>query len=55
MSRAEEFEAQNSILLDDLPDPEPTQAISASNISPTKLMLLLRTKFGAGSYDIHVR
>ncbi|KAH9880404.1 hypothetical protein IAQ61_000695 [Plenodomus lingam] len=33
----------------------PTQAISGRNIDPMKLKVLLRTKFGAGAYDMHVR
>jgi hypothetical protein len=41
-------------LTDDLPEFEPTQAICGRNINPTKLISLLRTKFGAGAYDIEV-
>jgi hypothetical protein len=32
----------------------PTQAISGRNIDPAKLKILLRIKFGAGAYNIHV-
>lgn len=39
---------------DDLLDAAPTQAISGRNIDPMKLRTLLRIKFGAGTYDIHV-
>jgi hypothetical protein len=34
---------------------EDIQSISGRNIDPTKLTMLLRIKFGAGAYDIHVR
>ncbi|KAH7095141.1 hypothetical protein FB567DRAFT_21385 [Paraphoma chrysanthemicola] len=30
----------------------PTQAISGRNIDPVKLKILLRTKFGAGSFEV---
>ena len=33
---------------------ESHQDISGRNISPAKLTALLRTKFGIGSYEIHV-
>jgi hypothetical protein len=36
-------------------DLEDIQSISGRNIDPTKLTMLLRIKFGAGAYDIHVR
>jgi hypothetical protein len=39
---------------DDLSDLEDAQSISGSNIDPAKLAALLRIKFGAGTYDIHV-
>jgi hypothetical protein len=39
---------------DCLSDLEEAQSISGSNIDPAKLATLLRIKFGAGSYDIHV-
>jgi hypothetical protein len=39
---------------DDLSDFEDAQSISGTNIDPTKLTMLLRIKFGAGAYDIHV-
>lgn len=44
----------DEILEDEIPEVAPTQAISGRNINPTKLISLLRTKFGAGAYDIHV-
>lgn len=31
-----------------------TQSISGNNIDPAKLARLLRVKFGAGSYGLHV-
>jgi hypothetical protein len=39
---------------DYLSDLEEAQSISGSNIDPAKLATLLRIKFGAGTYDIHV-
>ncbi|KAI4958380.1 hypothetical protein J4E86_003980 [Alternaria arbusti] len=39
---------------DDLSDLEDAQSISGSNIDPAKLAALLRIKFGAGTYDIHL-
>jgi hypothetical protein len=39
---------------DDLEYETPTQSISGRDIDPVKLKLLLRTKFGAESYDIHI-
>lgn len=39
---------------DYLSDFEEAQSISGSNIDPAKLAMLLRIKFGAGTYDIHV-
>ncbi|KAF2714313.1 hypothetical protein K504DRAFT_486259 [Pleomassaria siparia CBS 279.74] len=39
---------------DSLPDPDAAQFIPGSNIDPSKLMLFLRTKFGAGTYDTHI-
>jgi hypothetical protein len=36
------------------PDLDDIQSISGRNIDPTKLTMLLRVKFGAGAYDIHV-
>ncbi|KAG9195324.1 hypothetical protein G6011_00445 [Alternaria panax] len=39
---------------DYLSDLEEAQSISGSNIDPGKLATLLRIKFGAGTYDIHV-
>ena len=39
---------------DDSSDFEDVQSISGTNIDPTKLTMLLRVKFGAGAYDIHV-
>lgn len=39
---------------DDIEYETPTQSISGRDIDPIKLKLLLRTKFGAGSYDIHI-
>jgi hypothetical protein len=39
---------------DCLSDLEEAQSISGSNIDPAKLATLLRIKFGAGTYDIHV-
>lgn len=32
----------------------PTQAIAGRNIDPIKLKILLRTKFGAGSFEVQV-
>jgi hypothetical protein len=32
----------------------PTQAIAGGNIDPIKLKILLRTKFGAGSFELQV-
>jgi hypothetical protein len=32
----------------------PTQAISGGNVDPSKLKTLLRVKFGAGAYSVHV-
>ncbi|KAI0432195.1 hypothetical protein F5Y09DRAFT_160853 [Xylaria sp. FL1042] len=31
-----------------------TQDVSARHISSTKLMAMLRTKFGIGAYDVHM-
>lgn len=39
---------------DDLPDFNAAQSISGRNIDSGKLSALLRTKFGAGAYDIHI-
>jgi hypothetical protein len=33
---------------------ERAQSIPGSSIDPEKLITLLKTKFGAGNYDIHV-
>jgi hypothetical protein len=35
-------------------DDDLTQDISGRNINPTKLSALLRAKFGAGAYELHV-
>lgn len=35
-------------------DDNTTQNISARHISSTKLITMLRTKFGIGAYDVHV-
>jgi hypothetical protein len=35
-------------------DFEDAQSISGRNIDPDMLTMLLRVKFGAGAYDIHV-
>jgi hypothetical protein len=32
----------------------PTQSIAGRNIDPTKLKILLRTKFGVGSFEIQI-
>lgn len=40
---------------DEITDTIPTQAISGRNINRTKLMTMLRTKFGVGAYDVSVR
>jgi hypothetical protein len=39
---------------ENLPDLGAAQFISGSNIDHSKLMTLLRTKFGAAAYDTHV-
>jgi hypothetical protein len=39
---------------EDCSDLEDAQAISGKHIDPRKLAMLLRIKFGAGTYDIHV-
>jgi hypothetical protein len=39
---------------DDFEYEAPTQAISGRNIDPTKLKILLRTKFGAGSFEVQI-
>ena len=39
---------------DDALDFDDAQSISGRNIDPKKLAMLLRVKFGAGAYDIHV-
>jgi hypothetical protein len=39
---------------DDIPDIDAFQSISGRNIDPDKLLGLLRMKFGAGTYDMHV-
>ncbi|KAF1850769.1 uncharacterized protein K460DRAFT_361536 [Cucurbitaria berberidis CBS 394.84] len=38
----------------EFPDLDDAQSISGSNIDPAKLTMLLRVKFGAGSYDIYI-
>jgi hypothetical protein len=43
-----------SVLEDEVIEPFPAQAISGRDINPTRLMSLLRTKFGVGSYDVNV-
>jgi hypothetical protein len=47
----------NDVLYDSDEDREydpPTQSISGRNIDPAKLKILLRTKFGAGSFEIQI-
>jgi hypothetical protein len=39
---------------DDFEWKRPTQSISGRNIDPTKLKILLRTKFGVGSFEVQV-
>jgi hypothetical protein len=39
---------------DGLPDLDAAQFIWGTNIDPSKLTALLRTKFGAGAFDTHV-
>jgi hypothetical protein len=39
---------------DDLEWEFPTQSIAGRNIDPTKLKILLRTKFGVGSFEVQV-
>ncbi|KAI4662996.1 uncharacterized protein J4E79_004308 [Alternaria viburni] len=39
---------------DDALDFDDAQSISGRNIDPKKLAMLLRVKFGAGAYDIHI-
>ncbi|KAH3941062.1 hypothetical protein HBI56_136300 [Parastagonospora nodorum] len=39
---------------EDLEYEPPTQSISGRNIDPAKLKILLRTKFGAGSFEIQI-
>jgi hypothetical protein len=39
---------------DDIEYDPPTQSISGRNIDPAKLKVLLRTKFGAGSFEIQI-
>ncbi|KAL6704963.1 hypothetical protein ACN47E_007508 [Coniothyrium glycines] len=39
---------------DDHSEWDDAQSISGSNIDPAKLTTLLRIKFGAGAYDIHI-
>jgi hypothetical protein len=41
-------------IFDGLPDIGYTQDISGRNINAAKLMTMLRKKFGAGAYDVHV-
>ena len=42
------------ILEDDIPEPRAIQNISGRYINQYKLTEMLRTKFGAGSYDFYV-
>ncbi|KAL1795666.1 hypothetical protein ACET3X_005890 [Alternaria dauci] len=37
-----------------VPDLDDAQSISGRNIDPNKLTMLLRVKFGAGAYDVHI-
>ncbi|KAI8941653.1 hypothetical protein NX059_002866 [Plenodomus lindquistii] len=39
---------------DDDWDLNEAQSISGRNIDPEKLTMLLRIKFGAGAYDVHI-
>jgi hypothetical protein len=39
---------------DDFEWETPTQSIAGRNIDPTKLKILLRTKFGVGSFEIQI-